>query len=347
MTDSLPVLRATSVTAVAGITLIAGLVTYFVYKRSQNKPPTTWKLAGKVDKINIFPLKSGKKLAVQSAKCTKIGFRTIDSTLSLRDRSFLVYGEGNNEFKTARTYPKLLLIELKVHDENHVVIDAPGMRSLYVKLPSENDDSQLKITLHSKEEIFSLDCGDEAAKWVSQYITDNASTTGFRLGYHNAEVKNYRDLNKTHKQYTKVYKDLGSFKTGLYSDLTAVHMINLSSVDELNSRIEGEKIAAENFRPNVIIADATPWEEDNWKWIKIGDLILRNLKPTTRCTMTTINNETGERSKSREPLKTLESYRKMKDIKGHKLEAESTIMGINLGVHQEGSVNVGDNVYVG
>lgn len=47
----------------------------------------------------------------------------------------IVYGEKDHEFRTARTYPKMVLIEVSVHDEEHFAIDAPGMRTLYVKRP--------------------------------------------------------------------------------------------------------------------------------------------------------------------------------------------------------------------
>lgn len=50
-------------------------------------------------------------------------------------RSFIVYKESDNEFRTARTYPAMVLIEISVHDEFYIVIEAPGMRQLYVKLP--------------------------------------------------------------------------------------------------------------------------------------------------------------------------------------------------------------------
>lgn len=51
-------------------------------------------------------------------------------------RSFVVYGEANNEFKTARTYPKLVLIEASANNNGEVVFSAPGQDQLIVELPS-------------------------------------------------------------------------------------------------------------------------------------------------------------------------------------------------------------------
>lgn len=60
-------------------------------------------------------------------------------------RGFVVYGAKDNEFRTARTYPKMVLIDVSVHDENHIAIDAPTMRTLYVKIPSREENSVVHI----------------------------------------------------------------------------------------------------------------------------------------------------------------------------------------------------------
>ena len=46
-----------------------------------------------------------------------------------------------------------------------------------------------------------------------------------------------------------------------------------------------------------------PYSEDNWKFIKINQVELLNIKLCTRCVLTTVNVETGVRGK--EPLETL------------------------------------------
>lgn len=58
----------------------------------------------------------------------------------------MVYDETNFEFITARTYPKMVLMEVNVHDENHFAIDAPGMRTLYVKRPKSGDAKEVYVT---------------------------------------------------------------------------------------------------------------------------------------------------------------------------------------------------------
>lgn len=58
----------------------------------------------------------------------------------------------------------------------------------------------------------------------------------------------------------------------------------------------------------VIKGATTAYEEDKWDWVKIGDVVMRNIKPCTRCILTTVNPETGKKDAKVEPLKTLKTY---------------------------------------
>ena len=62
------------------------------------------------------------------------------------------------------------------------------------------------------------------------------------------------------------------------------------------------------FRPNLVVKNTAPYQEDKWEAIKIGDCQLQIVKPCSRCVLTTVDPETGKFS-SREPLKTLAKYR--------------------------------------
>lgn len=56
------------------------------------------------------------------------------------------------------------------------------------------------------EKIYSIDCGDEAAAWISRYVLEKDS--GLRLGYHDG--KHRRDISKTHEPFLRVYKSLSN-----------------------------------------------------------------------------------------------------------------------------------------
>lgn len=81
-------------------------------------------------------------------------------------------------------------------------------------------------------------------------------------------------------------------------------------MNDLQKRIGNSNISVENFRPNIVVDAPTleAYAEDDWDFLKVGDVIFRNVKECTRCIMTTVNPENGTRSNDREPLKTLEKY---------------------------------------
>lgn len=124
----------------------------------------------------------------------------------------VVYSENDNEFRTARTYPKMVLIDVSVHDGNYLAVDAPTMRTLYVKIPNKEDNQESVVRLHKGEEIYAIDCGDEAALWLSRYILEKDS--GLRLGYHDASRR--RDISKTHKTILDYYVNLSNSSTVCY-----------------------------------------------------------------------------------------------------------------------------------
>lgn len=91
-----------------------------------------------------------------------------------------------------------------------------------------------------------------------------------------------------------------------YQDTGPCLIINESSIVELNSRLdEKEKINFQRFRPTIVIDGHQAYEEDRWKEIIINDYLFVSSKPCTRCVLTTVDPDTGTKSKQNEPLKTL------------------------------------------
>ena len=64
----------------------------------------------------------------------------------------------------------------------------------------------------------------------------------------------------------------------------------------------------DRFRPNLVIAGGTPFQEDDWRRISIGTSHFDLVKPCARCVITTTEQYTGQRGK--EPLRTLANFRK-------------------------------------
>ena len=88
-------------------------------------------------------------------------------------------------------------------------------------------------------------------------------------------------------------------------------VISQASLDELNRRSPAP-IPMNRFRPNLVVADAKPFEEDLWQRIAIGDTVLRAVKQCERCVIPTVDQAEGI-FKGPEPLKTLATFRRKGD----------------------------------
>ncbi len=130
----------------------------------------------------------------------------------------------------------------------------------------------------------------------------------------------------------------------VYQNRASIYLMNESSLNDLNSRLEPEnRVTYRNFRPNIIVTDCPQYSEDNWLFININDCYFRFMNHCGRCVKITIDLETGKFG-SQQPLKTLRKYRMASD----KLKAQfgqSPLFGIYLGPQNEGTVNVNDLVF--
>ena len=101
-----------------------------------------------------------------------------------------------------------------------------------------------------------------------------------------------------------------------------------------------EPVPMTRFRPNLVIAGAAPWAEDDWLGgrLRIGSTIYRAAKSCSRCVVTTIDQETGERG--RQPLRMLGRHRR---------HGDGLLFGINLipdiGAGQRALIRVGDELH--
>jgi uncharacterized protein len=116
------------------------------------------------------------------------------------------------------------------------------------------------------------------------------------------------------------------------SDAFPYLIVSQASLDDLNSRLP-EPIGMERFRPNLVVSGGTAFQEDTWTDIRIGKAPFQLVRPCARCVVITTDQRSGERSK--EPLRTLATYRSM----GNKV-----MFGMNAVGDERGVLRVGDLV---
>ena len=85
-----------------------------------------------------------------------------------------------------------------------------------------------------------------------------------------------------------------------------LHLTAEESLSEMNLALP-EATDMLRYRPNLVVSGGAPWEEDEWRVLKVGGVRLELVKPCARCTVVTVDQETGVRGQ--EPLRSLKGIR--------------------------------------
>ncbi len=111
-------------------------------------------------------------------------------------------------------------------------------------------------------------------------------------------------------------------------------LISEASLADLNARLEGS-VPMNRFRPNLVVRGCGPFAEDDWKLVRIGPIAFRVVKPSARCHITTVDQETAATGK--EPLRTLARFRRC---------GTRVLFGQNLIHDKTGTLRINDTVEV-
>lgn len=80
----------------------------------------------------------------------------------------------------------------------------------------------------------------------------------------------------------------------IFQNKSALHLVNETSIKDLNQRFTQGTIDHKNFRPNVLVDYSTAYDEDKWKNMIINNVELLQILHCDRCNSTTVNQETGK-----------------------------------------------------
>ncbi len=167
--------------------------------------------------------------------------------------------------------------------------------------------------------VQAIDQGDTAAKWFSDWLGTSVRLVHMAAGY----------LRKLNEKYAINNDDHTGFADGYPILLTSEE-----SLEDLNMRLD-TPVPMNRFRPNIVVKGCEPFAEDTWGRIRIGKIEMAVVKPCARCVVTTIDKDTLQKSK--EPLKTLASYR---------TQEGGAMFGQNVIPLNEGRLRLGMNVEI-
>lgn len=249
-----------------------------------------------ITQLLIYPIKGCRGISQ-----SQLGF---DENGILYDRN---WGIANSAGKiiTQRERPELSLIqtELESNGTPKLKLSAPQMTPVEFELFAESKSQTVSV--------FDQECeawleSEKAALWLSDYLKDD-----LRL------VR----VNKAESRPVDKKSDNSTVTNIAFQDGFPVLLISEASLDDLNTKL-ASKIKMNRFRPNIVVKGCAPYEEDNWRQIKIGEQQLDFVKRCARCVVTTVDQETAE--KGSEPLKTLSRERRV----------DNKILFGNYAVHQ-------------
>ena len=268
-----------------------------------------------VSELAIYPVKSLAQIQLQSSYVHKFGLHY--------DRRWMIV-DNKGLFITQRQVSRMCIIQASLVFTSlaqsasvvtGIQLSAPEMDILDVLVPAGNNIKQVTVW---NDVCHALDCGDEAADWLSQFLQ-----TDCRLVFFPDDEIRQVDLD---------YAKSGD-KTA-FSDGFPLLLISQASLDDLNKRLD-TPVSMNRFRPNLVVSGCEPYAEDSWKKISIGDITFRIVKPCSRCSIPTINPQTSE--KDPQVLKTLASYRRRDN---------NIYFGQNVIANGEGQISTGISVKV-
>lgn len=212
-----------------------------------------------VSALFVYPIKSCRGIAVQSAHATPRGFAG--------DRLMMIVDEHGNML-TQRELPHMALIAPSFAGEQ-LRLEAPGMPAFTFSPRTQGTTHPVAVwnTL-----TLGVDQGDEVGEWLSAYLGRPA-----RLVHIAAETRRPTRLGNGEVAFADAYPYL---------------VLSNASLEDLSARV-GFPVLATRFRPNVVIAGSAPFEEDAWREVRLGEATLELVKPCSRCAVVENDPETG------------------------------------------------------
>jgi MOSC domain-containing protein len=263
--------------------------------------------------INRFPVKSCRGEALDEAVVEPWGLAG--------DRRWMVVDE-DGEVITARESNRLVLVHPEISPDG-LHVTAPDLPPLVVPTPDPSD--QVPVLIWSSR-LTAAAAGPEADAWFSK-----AAGLPARLVHLDDPTRR-----PTNPDFSEP-DDRVSFADG-YPLLVATEesLAALNDVVLASSAAGREPLPMTRFRPNVVVSGVAPWEEDDWRRIRIGDAVFRAVKGCARCVLTTIDPGTADREK--EPIASLAKIRRWDG---------ATWFGVNLVPDTPGAtIRVGDELEV-
>jgi len=243
-------------------------------------------MSATIASLHCYPLKSAHGVDLRDAQLTPQGIEN--------DRRWMIV-TPMGRFLTQRELPRLALVRPTL-SPGELTLQAPGLPALQLGLQREHRIVPVQVWKH---DCPALDEGDSAAAWLTQLLERECRLVQFDPGHRRLSSRDWT----------------GSLEAeNRFSDGFPLLVISRASLADLNSRLP-HPVPMNRFRPNIVLDDIGPYEEDQIDELYSDEVRLRIVKPCTRCKITTTDQETAQLDGD-EPLRTLKAYRFDAQLRG-------------------------------
>lgn len=264
--------------------------------------------------IHIYPIKSAAGISLSQAMVEPRGLAY--------DRRWMVV-DGKGRFMTQRKFPQMARIGVEL-DDRQLQVMAPGMPNLQVPLQCYGED-QITVEVWG-DGCAAIPVGSASRAWFSQLLGMDCQLVYMPDG---------SDRPTDHGKF-------GPEQQVSFADAYPFLLISQASLDDLNGRL-ATPVPMNRFRPNLVVSGCDAFAEDQWGTIQIGALTFNVAKACSRCTIPTVDQQTGVRGK--EPITTLATYRCWD---GQIWFGQNLVqMGDEMGTKVAGELQLGDRVTLG
>lgn len=248
--------------------------------------------------LNVYPVKSCRGIARARATAAARGLALETGRHAVADREWMIV-DDRGAFVTQRQQPRLALLVPRL-DDDALELSTPGRAPLHVALaPARGPTREVAIW---NDRVEAHDAGDEAARWLASFLGAPARLVRF-------------DLTRERRCNPAYAGDSGAHTA--FADGYPLLVIGEASLADLNARLAAKGSPAlpmNRFRPNVVVAGLEPYDEDHLDTIAADGVVLKLVKPCTRCQIPTTDQQTAVRGV--EPLATLAEYRLDRKLDG-------------------------------
>ena len=237
----------------------------------------------RVAELHYYPIKSCGAIAAKEVAINNFGI--------VHDREWMLVSP-KGQLISQRTHPKLAAVQTRIEDD-HLIAAAPGVGELPVPLTHKHHRPELVPVNPWKKSGSGVSEGRKAARFFSAYL--------------GRDVRLIRVAE--HRPVDRQYHVAGASNRIAFADGFPLLLASNDSLSALNQHLD-QPIAADRFRPNIVVEGGEPYDEDYWRKVQIGRLQAFVVRANTRCPVPHIDQIPDSQSGPRPVARALQETRR-------------------------------------